>query len=208
MEKPLLIFDYDGTLVDSLDESILILNKLAKKHGVWGRLNRRTYREMMHRSITENFKYYKIPITQLPFLMSEFKNEFEKANKTIKLVSGIKPILKKLAKKCELIIVTSNHSDLAKKTMDKQGLSKEFSQIIGSNNEKKKFNALKKFRKRFPGRKIFYIGDTSADIREAMQANVISVAVAWGFQPIESLKKQKPDYVINAPKQLLKATLK
>ena len=208
MEKPLLIFDFDGTIVDSLDASISILNKLAKKHGVWGRLNRTTYREMMHRSITENFRYFKIPLAKLPFLMSEFKNEFEKSRKSVKLVPGVKTVLKKLAKKCELIIVTSNHSELAKKIMEKNGLSKEFSQIIGSNKEKKKFDALKKYRKRFPDRKIFYIGDTSADIREAKQAKVISVAVAWGFQSIESIKRQKPDYVVNSPNGLLKATLK
>ena len=208
MEKPLLIFDYDGTIVDSLDATISVMNKVAKKHGVWGRLDKKTYLGMMDRNIIENFRHYKIPITQLPFLMSEFKNEFEKSRKSVKLVPGVKTVLKKLAKKCELIIVTSNHSELAKKMMEKNGLSKEFSQIIGSNNEKKKFDALKKFRKRFPDRKIFYIGDTGADIREAKQAKVISLAVAWGFQPIGSLKKQNPAYVVNSPKDLLKATLK
>jgi len=163
---------------------------------------------MMHRSIVENFRYFKIPVAQLPFLMSEFKNEFEKSRKSVKLIPGIKPVLKKLAKKCELIILTSNHSEIAKRMIEKNGILKEFSQIIGSNNEKKKFDALKKFSKRFPGRKIVYIGDTSADMREAKQAKVISVAVAWGFQPIESLKKQKPDYIVNNPIGLLKATLK
>ena len=48
-----------------------------------------------------------------------------------------------------------------------------------------------------------YLGDTVMDIRCAKAARLYAVAAGWGFQPEEMLLAEKPDRLIQKPDQLL-----
>lgn len=46
---------------------------------------------------------------------------------------------------------------------------------------------------------MIFIGDTSTDIKTAKNANMKSVGVAWGFRPIEELKEAGADFIAYKP---------
>lgn len=48
-----------------------------------------------------------------------------------------------------------------------------------------------------------FVGDSEPDIRTARNAGMISVAVTWGFRTRLQLSKEEPDYLIGKPMQLL-----
>lgn len=50
-----------------------------------------------------------------------------------------------------------------------------------------------------------YVGDTSVDIEAARAANVRSVAVTWGFRDRASLEDAKPDHWADRPEDILAA---
>lgn len=53
-----------------------------------------------------------------------------------------------------------------------------------------------------PGEMIF-VGDTPIDIRTGKASGMITVAVTWGFRSIHELRKENPDIIINSPMELL-----
>lgn len=72
--KPYLIFDFDGTLVQSKDLAIRILNKLSVKYG--GRMiNRDEVEYFSEMSISERMHALHIPMYKLPALLIEGKRE-------------------------------------------------------------------------------------------------------------------------------------
>nr|WP_232826105.1 HAD hydrolase-like protein [Cyanothece sp. BG0011] len=48
-----------------------------------------------------------------------------------------------------------------------------------------------------------YIGDETRDINSAKKSHVKSVGVTWGFNSSEALEKEKPDFLINHPHELI-----
>ncbi len=48
-----------------------------------------------------------------------------------------------------------------------------------------------------------YIGDSEVDIETAVRANMIPVSVSWGFRPLELLKSHNPKYIIHKPEDIL-----
>lgn len=52
-----------------------------------------------------------------------------------------------------------------------------------------------------------YVGDSDVDINTAKNAGVISVGVAWGFRGTGELEKAGANYIINNPIELIKLVL-
>lgn len=50
---------------------------------------------------------------------------------------------------------------------------------------------------------IYYIGDSKVDIMLAKKLGIFSVGVSWGFRGVEELVKEKADYIIESPRDLL-----
>ncbi len=50
--------------------------------------------------------------------------------------------------------------------------------------------------------KMFFIGDTPIDIETGKRAGMKTVAVTWGFRPLAELARLNPDILINHPREL------
>ena len=50
---------------------------------------------------------------------------------------------------------------------------------------------------------IYYIGDTTGDIKEGKQAGVKTVGVTWGWHSKEKMAASQPDYLFDKPEDLL-----
>ncbi len=48
-----------------------------------------------------------------------------------------------------------------------------------------------------------YVGDTSIDVQAAANAGVRSVAVTWGFRSAEHLRAARPDHLVDTPAEIL-----
>lgn len=52
-------------------------------------------------------------------------------------------------------------------------------------------------------KKMLFVGDTPIDIQTGKASGMMTIAVTWGFRSINELQKEKPDIIINHPKELL-----
>jgi len=55
----------------------------------------------------------------------------------------------------------------------------------------------------FDPQSVFYVGDETRDVEAARKAGVKTIAVTWGFNGEDILKKQKPDYLARRPEELI-----
>ena len=80
-----------------------------------------------------------------------------------------------------------------------------FREILGSDfmfsKKEKILYVIKKYQ--VAPQNIYYIGDTTGDIKEGREAGVKTVGVTWGWHSKEKMAAAKPDYLFDNPKELM-----
>jgi phosphoglycolate phosphatase len=103
-----LVFDFDGTISDSKDEIVLIINKLANKYG-YSKLKGEDVKFFVSKGARWLISNLKISKLKIPFLMKDVRSELSKATKNLKPFDHILEVLEQLKKKnINLGILTTN----------------------------------------------------------------------------------------------------
>jgi phosphoglycolate phosphatase len=90
--KPYLIFDFDGTIVQSKMLTIQLFNELSGKYG--GRkIDNQDIAYLSDLSIPDRLRALNVPLHKLPALILEGKREYKKAVIDLQPVVGIRDVL-------------------------------------------------------------------------------------------------------------------
>ena len=196
-----LIFDFDGTLIDSLDESIIIANQflslLGKPHI--------TAEIVKKRGMKKVLADYDVPRWLLPVFMLYYRWQVGYRIDRMSAFVGIPEIIIKLSQDHTMGIVTSNSETNVGKFLQKYNLEECFkfvdselswinkgekiSKVIKSNNLDKSLT--------------YYIGDETRDIESMRKIDLKMIAVSWGIENKKLLLSKKPFRVIDEPSQLI-----
>lgn len=200
-----LIFDFDGTLAESLDLVVEISNRLAPEFGY-----RSTSPEELHylrnNSTEQVLKKVGVAWYKLPFLMLRLRREMNQAIHTLSLVEGMADVLETLKHQgYTLGIVTSNGRENVNSFLKKYQLDHLFEFIESELNVFGKSRVIKKIikKRRWSLEQVIYIGDEVRDIQAAHQIGVKAIAVGWGFQWPEILSEYDPDFLLSEPRELI-----
>ena len=189
--KKLVIFDFDGVLVDTLG----IVYKINKEINL--DLSLEEYRSFFEGNI--NFAVRKDGSPKK--FHSGFFDLYDSGSREVIIPDVLKLIVKELARDYILIIISSTHTESIKKILERESVLEYFSEILGVDVEKNKIikinSVLKKY-KILPKDTVF-ITDTLGDIREASKCEVESIAVTWGYHEKETLVKGTPVAIIDNP---------
>ncbi len=201
----LIIFDFDGTIADSLGIFIEATNRLSKEFGCQ-RISPDQVDYFRMLNLRVMIRQIGIPSWKLPFFLRRFYQEFSHLVTDLQLVDGMQETLLELKQQnCRLGIVTSNSRQNAEKFLRMQGLNHLFEFIYGGQLLSGKTRSLKDLNKRNPATPLFFVGDEASDVQAAKQAGITSVAVSWGFNHRQVLAAATPDFLIDHPKQLVGA---
>jgi len=200
-KKRVLIFDYDGTIVDSTKEVFLGFNEIAGKYGLKKLKSKKELGKLYEDNVFQGLLDYGLKKKELIPFFNEWRIPYLRNFMKIRAFKGMKQVIKKLKKNNFVFIITSNSTDAVKKSMNH--LRIHIDNIFGGDREKSKVVKINKIKKRYKNCEIFYIGDTKGDVIEAEKAGVKSVAVTWGLHSKKVLKRAEPDIIINKPRQLL-----
>lgn len=200
--KKIIIFDYDGVIVDSLDvyEKAVIL--AFKKNGFNQINSRESFLALFDGNFFESAVKIGIPAEKMPAIIKELEPNLLSLQKDLKLFDGIREILSKLAKKHKIYIATSNLTNVVKTYLEFQNIT-DFEEIIGADKETSKVKKIENIKAKYPDSEIFYVGDTKGDMIEGKQAGAKTIAVAWGWHDVERLKEGEPDCIAERPSDLL-----
>lgn len=205
--KKHIVFDFDGTLVDSVDVVVKVYNELAIKYK-FNTLNSNDYRMMMNLSLKEKIKALNVPMRRVLLIKrfsQEFKNKYSVHLKSLRFFDGVVEVIKQLDEKGYTIsIITSNSKANISEYMEHQGVS-YFNQVMSSNGLFGKDKTLKKYMKdnQLHSSELMYIGDEVRDIQACKKTNVAVIAVTWGIDHREALVIERPDHLADEPKDIL-----
>ena len=201
----MILFDFDGTIADSFREMMEIFNEVADEYG-YDKIAKENVLLLRNLSSREIVKKFDIPKWKLPFFVRKAKKIFNRRLFTIPMVDGMKEMLETLREQeCSLGILTSNSEKNVSDFLKRQKVD-VFSFIFSETSLFGKDKALKKIMRRYnlKPKNVVYIGDETRDIEAAKKSGAASVAVCWGFNSEEILKRYAPDHIADKPDNLLK----
>lgn len=198
----IVIFDYDGVIVDSLDvyEKAVILT--FHKNGFNQISTRESFLGLFDGNFFESAIKIGIPREKIPAILKELESNLHPLQAELKLFDGVKETLAELAKKSKIYIVTSNLTDIVKAYLESQNIT-AFEEIIGADKEVSKVKKIEYIKSKYPNGDFLYIGDTKGDMIEGKQAGVKTVAVTWGWHDAKRLNEGNPDYMVSKPSEIL-----
>ncbi len=203
-QNKLIIFDFDGVILDSFEVAFSILSKLNKKYGLFPLEEREHLEDLFEGNVWENYEKMGLKGKIKKSFTEEFKQEYQKKKKELKFYSNISSLLKKISRRFTLAIISSNHSSSIKGLLQKNKLDGYISSILGAEmvgNKKKKIGFILDKLKITPNN-TYFVSDTTGDIIEAKETNIHTIGVTWGYHSFERLEKSKPDKIVNAVKEL------
>ncbi len=204
MNKKMIIFDFDGTIADSISFIFETANILAEKAGV-KKLNTEELNLLRTKSPMEIIKTLKIPLYKIPFLLRDGRRLMHEKMEKIKFVDGMEEVLIELKSRgYRLGILSSNSKENIVKFLKKHRME-IFDFVHSELNLFGKDGALTRIIKENNLNKdeVLYVGDEVRDIESCLKIGLEVVAVTWGFNSRKILQEYHPQHIIDKPEELL-----
>lgn len=201
-QKAIVLFDFDGTLCDSLDSALSAFNAVASKYNLTpapGHQGREEYRHMLTQ---EFFKKHRVSKLKLPFVIHDMKKVMKQYTTTLRLFPKIKDALVSLKKRGLVLgILTSSPLETVEVFLKQNGLE-VFDFIYHGSTVFGKDRLLKKIRSQSKASSLYYVADEVRDIEACRKAGVPIISVTWGFHAADLLRSHKPDYLLESPTEI------
>lgn len=207
-DKFTVIFDFDGTLANTLDLVARIYNENAHHYGALP-IDMKDISDYRKLGYKKAMKKLKIRWTVLPRLVLFVSREMKKHMDEVEPYDGVVEVLNEIQKQGVSIgVLTSNDGALVNEYLSKNNFP-VFDFIVSEKTMFGKEKALKKIIKRHGlGRdRVVYVGDEPRDITACNKAGIKVIGVTWGVGGREGLIATPPDWLIDTPEQLQQTIL-
>ena len=199
-----IIFDFDGTLADTIDILLSITNRLSAEFG-FKSATKEELAQLSNLNSWQILQYSGISIFKFPLLIRRLKAELHSEVPHIQLFPGIKEVLLELKKRgFQLGIITSNSRENVLGALERNGLQDTFT-FIYSGSTFGKHKVINKWLRieNIHTEKVVYVGDEIRDIDAAKKTGIKVIAVGWGFNSPQALAAQNPNFLIERPQELI-----
>ena len=209
----LIVFDLDGTLINSLEDLADSANYILTQHG-FPTHPVDAYRYFVGDGVRKLIERILPPEERNDIQIEQCRQEFVEYYKIhmedkTAVYDGITDLLKALKERGLKIAVATNKVHIAvKPLMEKYFPEVQFDSMIGQRegvpvkpNPQIMYDILKETSCK-PSETL-HIGDTATDMQLAHNAGVTPVGVLWGYRPIEELQEAGARYIIEHPLELL-----
>ncbi len=206
------IFDLDGTLLDTLEDLADSVNEMLRRFSCPERSLAEVrqfvgngMKKLVERSVSADFDQENFD-SAYEFFRSSYSKNMQ--NKT-RPYEGITACLEELEKLGIKTIVTSNKNDDAVKKLCREYFGERITLAVGAKegiptkpSPEMVFYAIEEIGAEKEN--CIFIGDSDTDILTAKNAGLKSIGVLWGFRDREVLEKAEADYIISHPRELMK----
>ncbi|NLF39364.1 HAD hydrolase-like protein [bacterium] len=198
----LLMFDFDGVIADSLEQFERALNAACAATGLAPVGDRDAVLSLFDENMLDALKARGLDERARPAFLGALRNALARECGSIALFPGMAGVLNELALAHHVCIITSNISDVVRDVLRANGV-RGIRAILGSEKDASKTRKISRAIAACPGCEAFYFGDTVGDMREAREAGVAPVAVAWGWHGGQRLMSAQPAHSVHSPRDLL-----
>ncbi len=211
----IVIFDLDGTLLNTLGDLYISFNYAIEKFGY----PRRTIEEIKSfvgngiKTAIERALPHKVADDELNKIVELFKKYYiEHMNEHTAPYDGITDMLKELKSKGYRVGVVSNKYDNAVKELCKRYFGELVEIAVGESSEVNKkpakdgvLKVLKELNTvETEVNNVIYVGDSEVDIETAKNAKIPCISVLWGFKDKDFLEKNGASIFAEVPNDIIK----
>lgn len=208
MKHPIqtVIFDFDGTIADTMDVLLDIYNnKLAPqfKCKPLKKEEKQRMRSMNPKEVMYSFGASKI---KLPLMVLKARKELAKSIDSIIPHKGVCEVLRQLKEeKVRCGLLTSNSRSNVFRFLANHDLDTIFNFIYTGKHLFGKYHILRRIirKERLSIKSTMYVGDEMRDIEAAQKVGIHVAAVTWGYNIKAALIKYSSDWIIEQPEELL-----
>ncbi|MDY3200078.1 MAG: HAD family hydrolase [Arcobacter sp.] len=214
--KKTIIFDLDGTLLDSIEDIAISMNKVLKELNL-----------PIHK--IEDYKYFvgsgvdvlvenalkESSQDMKKEVSTRFKKEYDqKLHENTKPYEGIYELLDELKKlDYNLAVLSNKPHDFTVQYVDYLFKDYGFKEVHGQKVEVPRkpdpigaINIAKALN--IPCEEIFFVGDTLVDMKTAKSAGMKAIGVLWGFRDEKELNENGADFIVKHPLDILEIVKK
>ena len=213
--KKLVIFDLDGTLLDTIGDLATSVNYALRLHGYPDHpLEAYRYfvgngaRELICRALPEGHR----DDATIDRLREDFKNHYSSGNDIVltKPYPGITELVAELKRRGVTLAVASNKYQMATDKLARYYFGDDTFRIILGQREGIPVKpdpciVLEILDETgFTKEETLYIGDSGVDMQTALNCGVESVGVTWGFRPRVELEQNGAQHIVDHADEILK----
>ena len=214
--KKLIIFDLDGTLLDTIADLGTACNPALESKG-YRRHPLAAYPDMVGNGVRKLIERAQPDASpeEVEELLGIFRQYYdEHCTDYTRPYPGIPELLAELHSRGIAIAVASNKYESASRRIVTHFFPDiPFVAILGQVEDRPvkpdpsiDFQVL--LSHPTPKAQTMHVGDSAVDIETARRACIDSVGVTWGFRPITELRKACADHIVSTPDDILKLALK
>jgi phosphoglycolate phosphatase len=203
MTYRLALFDFDGTLADSLPFFLSVFNTIADLHG-FRRIDVRKAGQLRHHGMRQVMAHVGMPAWKLPAASRTFMAMMKDSADAVALFDGVADALRHLHAQGVLVTVVSSNSEHNVRTVlgpELAALVARFECGMSVFGKARRIRAVLK-RCGVAAREAIYIGDQGTDAEASRKAGVAFGAVHWGYATIEALRLAGADAEFTTPHDL------
>jgi phosphoglycolate phosphatase len=202
MAVQLILWDFDGSLADTLSGLLTIYNDLAVHYGF-----RPVTDPLAARNLTalQLLRACNVPLWRVPFVLRRILALQSSRMAHVRLFPDVEPVLRELHQsQRRLAVLSSNTRTNILTCLRANQVDGLFESVDGY---PRLFGKARGIHRVLTARgvgasEVLYVGDEVRDIDAARQAGVAIAAVTWGLNSPELLARHQPDYLIERPDQL------
>ena len=207
-----IIFDLDGTLLDTIIDISEAVNFVLEEHK-FPIHNTDSYKMFIGNGLevlSRRALPKSVPEERFQILFSEIKVSFEKRQNTkTAAYEGVLSLLKELNNKGVKVAILSNKlHEFMDSTISRYFSDIRFEVIFGTRKGVKPkpspegvYQILEFFQ--LSKEDCFFVGDTSTDINTGINAGLETIGVTWGFRDKKELQEAKASFIVDKPSEIL-----
>ena len=199
------IFDFDGTLANTIPVALSIYNELAPKMGSlpisadeFPRLRKMGYKQIIREKRLNWFR--------LPWLMRIVPRKMLQQVGEIEPYPGVSALIQKLLLNgYQVGVLSSNAPELLNAFFHTHQFP-PFSFIVSERSLFGKDKAIRKIMKKYGlnARDVTYVGDEPRDVYASRKAGINVIGVTWGLGGVDGFEQAKPDAYAHTAAELEK----
>lgn len=200
------IFDFDGTIVNSRGLIVRLYNDLAEQYD-YKVIQEDEIEFLSTLSIPDRCKALGVPLHKVPQLGIQAKARYQKMIESLQANEGIKDLIELLKESgYSLSIISSNLEPSIRMFLANNQIN-DFDYVYSAKNFFGKHRTINAFLKKegIARNKAVYIGDELRDIEACRKSKIRIISIAWGYDSSELLAVAEPDYLAYQPGQVIGA---
>jgi len=208
MHKKYIIFDFDGTIADTIPVMRTIAQQIADEGSYGLKLTEEHWAWVRDHRLTEIPAKFGVPLYKVPGLILRGRELIRKQIVAVPLCKGVGEMIDTLKKNgYQCGILSSSKRDMIQEFLLMHQMVDEFGFVHSELNLFGKDKALISLMKQnhFPLTETVYVGDEVRDYEACQKIGLDCISVTWGLNSRRALEEARSKTIVDTPTELMKS---